>query len=257
MAQQQQQQQHPRVWLDVDIDGARAAHARAVAFVASCSRKYGLSSPVLSELGGSERARIPAFYAADHAWSSRGRLSLEPAPHERLTLELYADAAPNAVKNFVGLIAGDRGLAKGSGKPLAYVGCGFHRATHALIQGGDFAKGNGSGGESIWGGTFKDDKGGLALKFERLGRSGRGVLAMCNSGPNSNGSQFFLTFCATPKLNGKHVVLGQVVDGWEVLDAIEAAVAAPGDAARGSSSSGGVDGAPRVAITIAGCGVCA
>jgi len=236
------------VWLDVDIDGARAAHARAVAFVAATSLKYGLSSPVLSELGGSERARLPAFYEADFAWSSRGRIALQPAPHERLTLELFPAAAPNAVKNFLGLVAGDRGLAKGSGKPLSYVGCAFHRATTGIIQGGDFAKGNGSGGESIWGGTFKDDKGGLALKFERHGRGGRGVLAMCNSGPNSNGSQFFITFSAQPKLNGKHVVFGHVVDGLEVLDAMEAACAV------GRCSA---DGTPPVAVTIAGCGVCA
>lgn len=62
-----------------------------------------------------------------------------------------------------------------------------------------------TGGESIWGGTFKDDKGGLAAKFDR-----RGVLGMCNSGKNSNGSQFFVTFAPQPKLTGKHVVFGQV-----------------------------------------------
>lgn len=241
--------QPPRVWLDIDIDGHRAAHARAVAFVAATSLKYGLSSPVLHELGGSERARVPGYYEADFAWGTRGRIALEPAPHERITLELLPAAAPNAVKNFMGLAAGDRGLAKGSGKSLSYRVCSFHRVTAGIIQGGDFAKGTGAGGESIWGGTFKDDRGGLALKFERLGRGGRGVLAMCNSGPNSNGSQFFLTFAPQPKLNGKHVVFGQVVDGWEVLDAMEAA--------GGGGGGGAHDGAPRVAITIADCGVCA
>ena len=96
-----------------------------------------------------------------------------------------------------------------------------------------------TGGESIWGGTFKDDKGGLGAKFER-----RGVLGMCNSGKNSNGSQFFVTFGPQPKLNGKHVVFGQVVDGLEVLDAIEAVSPTVDDGKP-----------PPVTVRIVGCGL--
>lgn len=98
-----------------------------------------------------------------------------------------------------------------------------------------------TGGESIWGGTFKDDKGGLLARFDK-----RGVLGMGNSGKNSNGSQFFISFSAQPKLNGKHVVFGQVVSGWEVLDAIEAVAVPPSE-----------DGKPLpFPVTIVGCGTC-
>jgi peptidylprolyl isomerase len=98
-----------------------------------------------------------------------------------------------------------------------------------------------TGGESIWGGVFKDDKGGLLRKFDR-----RGVLGMGNSGKNSNGSQFFITFKEQSKLNGKHVAFGQVVAGWEVLDALEAVALPPAD-----------DGKPLpFPVVIVGCGVC-
>jgi len=83
----------------------------------------------------------------------------------------------------------------------------FHRIVPgSIVQGGDFAMRNGTGGESIWGGKFKDEKGGLKLKHDR-----RGVLSMCNSGKNSNGSQFFITLGKMSALDGKHVVFGEVL----------------------------------------------
>jgi peptidylprolyl isomerase len=231
----------PRAFLDVDIDDRRAAYARACDFVAATNLRYGWTSPVLAELGGSERKRVLEFYGTDFEWAGRGRIALEPAAHERLVVELYPDAAPDAVKNFLALCAGDKGLAKGSGRPLHYKGVRVHRAIKGfMFQAGDFVMGNGTGGESIWGGTFKDEKGGLALKIDR-----RGVLAMGNSGKNSNGSQFFVTFGPRPALNGKHVVMGAVVGGWEVLDAIEAVAAEPKAAAD----------APVVSVVVADCGV--
>jgi cyclophilin family peptidyl-prolyl cis-trans isomerase len=109
-----------------------------------------------------------------------------------------------------------------------------------MMQGGDFAMQNGSGGESIWAKKFKDEKDGLKLKHDA-----RGVLSMGNTGKNSNGSQFFITFAPCKALDGKHVVFGKVIEGFGVLDAIEALAAA----------SGGVTEEPTAPVVVADCGV--
>ena len=92
-----------------------------------------------------------------------------------------------------------------------------------MVQSGDFSEGNGKGGESIYNGMFEDE--GFAMKHEEPF-----LLSMANKGPNTNGSQFFLCFVATPHLDGKHVVFGQVTEGMEVLDALEAVGSAPAGA---------------------------
>jgi cyclophilin family peptidyl-prolyl cis-trans isomerase len=105
-----------------------------------------------------------------------------------------------------------------------------------ILQGGDFVFGNGSGGESTFGKKFKDERAGLALKHET-----KGFLSMGNSGKNSNTSQFFMTLAAAPQCDGKHVIFGRVVSGWEVLDAAEALGTASGE--------------PTATIEITDCGV--
>jgi peptidylprolyl isomerase len=209
-----------RVYLDIDVDGHQAAFQRCCDFVSATNLRYGWSSKFLADLGGSERARIAEAYEADFDWRGRGRIELEPARHTRVVINLFTDAAPNCCENFAALCTGEKGKAKGSGCALHYAGSHFHRLVPgAILQGGDFAHSNGSGGESIWGGRFKDDKAALKLKHSR-----RGLLSMCNTGPNSNGSQFFITLAPQPKLDGKHCVFGEIVEGLEVLELIERTV---------------------------------
>lgn len=142
-----------RCFIDIDINGHRAAHDRAKQFVEATNLRYGFSSPFLHELGGSEKKRVYEYYAEDFDWKDKGRIEVEPAPFERLVIELLPEASPNAVDNFIHLCNGDKGVAKGSGKSLHYKGSKLHRLVKGfMIQGGDFVFSNGTGGESIWGG---------------------------------------------------------------------------------------------------------
>ena len=136
----------------------------------------------------------------------------------RITMELRADTHPNTAENFRALCTGEKGQG-GQGKPLHFKGSSFHRVIAGFMaQGGDFTRGNGTGGESIYGNKFADEN----LTHQNQKHDKRGILSMANAGPNTNGSQFFLCFTATPHLNGKHCVFGEVCDGMDVLDKIEA-----------------------------------
>ncbi|XP_008796575.1 peptidyl-prolyl cis-trans isomerase CYP40-like [Phoenix dactylifera] len=141
----------------------------------------------------------------------------------RIVVELYDGVAPRTAENFRALCTGEKGIGPNTGVPLHYKGTCFHRVIKGfMIQGGDISMGDGTGGESIYGLKFEDEN--FLLKHER-----KGMLSMANSGPNTNGSQFFITTTRTSHLDGKHVVFGKVVKGMGIIWAVEHTPVGDGD----------------------------
>ncbi|XP_010548090.1 PREDICTED: peptidyl-prolyl cis-trans isomerase CYP21-1 [Tarenaya hassleriana] len=152
----------------------------------------------------------------------------------RMIIGLYGAVVPKTVENFRALCTGEKGNTS-SGKPLHYKGTPFHRIISGfVIQGGDVIHGDGKGSESIYGGIFPDEN--FKIKHRHAG-----AVAMVNSGPDSNGSQFFITTVKAYWLDGEHVVFGKVIQGMDTVFAIE-------------GGAGTYSGKPRKKVVIADSG---
>ncbi|KAE9355787.1 hypothetical protein PF008_g3912 [Phytophthora fragariae] len=149
-------------------------------------------------------------------------VSISGSPAGRITFRLYP-GLPKTRENFRSLCTGERGLGRTTGQPLHYKKTPFHRIIKGfMLQSGDFSKRNGTGGECIYGGKFADES-------FRYRHSKAGLLSMANAGKDTNGSQFFITAKATPHLDGKHVVFGEVESGMDVVRRMESVETVAGD----------------------------
>merc|ERR1712039_940160 len=153
-------------------------------------------------------------------------IDIQDKPAGRIIFGLYGDIVPKTVDNFYTLSTNSTGD--------SYKGCPFHRIIPGfMIQGGDFTNFNGTGGRSIYGQRFPDEN------FE-VAHTKPGLLSMANAGPNTNGSQFFITTVPTKHLDGKHTVFGEVIEGMGVVKKME--------------SMGTSSGRTKVQVKIRDCG---
>lgn len=182
-------------------------------------------------LGEKTRAEL-TFIITNKVWMD---INIDGKPAGRVVFGLYGNIAPRTVENFRALCTGEKGVSSITGTKLHYAGTRFHRIIQGFcIQGGQtFETEDGDGGESIYGLTFEDEN--LRVKFNKPG-----LLAMANGGPNTNGSQFFVTTVRATHLSYKSVGFGEVLEGMSVIRAIE--------------SQGDEEGLPIRQCVIADCG---
>merc|ERR1711935_745925 len=170
-----------------------------------------------------------AQMVTEHAWFD---IEIDHDHIGRIEIALFGETVPKTVKNFAALC---RGHEDDDGETFGYAGSKLHRVIKDfMIQGGDFTRGDGTGGKSIYGAKFQDEN--FKLKHEEPG-----YVSMANAGPNTNGSQFFITTVKTAWLDGRHVVFGKVVEGEDILKKVE--------------SQGSNSGTPKTKVSIADSGV--
>ena len=170
---------------------------------------------------------VAALFAVAAANLTRDGNHLDPITHRvffdfhidgefmgRVEFGLYGNTVPKTVKNFVALADGTAGKSK-AGKPMHYKGNRIHRIIPAFMaQMGDFENGDGTGGESIYGGSFIDEN-------FHIRHTKPYLLTMANTGRNTNTSQFLITLRTAAWLDGRHVVFGEVLSGFETIDEME------------------------------------
>ncbi|KAI6142650.1 cyclophilin [Pisolithus tinctorius] len=154
-------------------------------------------------------------------------ITINGQPSGRIVFKLYDDVVPKTAHNFRELATREQGS--------GYKGSKFHRVIPGfMLQGGDFTKGNGTGGRSIYGdGKFEDEN--FKMKHTKPG-----ILSMANAGENTNGSQFFITTVVTSWLDNRHVVFGEVVENMDLVEEIE--------------KLGSPSGKTKKEVTISNCG---
>ncbi|KAN0078469.1 Cyclophilin-like domain containing protein [Tylopilus felleus] len=199
----------------------RDATDSSPSFMSSIFRRFVSSTASAAAAATSSPARSNVFFD----------ISIGSKPAGRIVFKLYDDTVPLTARNFRELAVGT----EKDEKKLGYKGSTFHRIIpEFMLQGGDFTRHDGTGGVSIYGNRFKDEN--FIHKHNKPG-----LLSMANAGPNTNGSQFFITTAVTSWLDDKHVVFGEVVEGMNVVRTIE--------------SKGSSNGRPSSTVQVADCGV--
>ncbi|KAL7749826.1 hypothetical protein RI367_004702 [Sorochytrium milnesiophthora] len=234
---------------DVDANNcARQEYDNTVRFLRDKGAAYGLSSTSASrpeDLDASSRELLLSVWDGEREYSSKGSARIDPPASlvlGRVVIALTGQA-PKALDNFAALCTGARGFSKQvKTARLHYLDVPFHRIVADFVcQGGDVTRRDGSGGDSVFGGKFNDEKQALVKGWRK------GTVAMANAGKNSNTSQFFLCLSDDKtkyaKIEGKHVVLGEATDAESlaVLDKI-------------NSTAASASGEPKIKVWVSNCG---
>lgn len=211
--------------------GGRSSAGQLIAFTVAVGAAFGITKVISNSIQTTEDEEIVHPEITNRVFFD---ISINDKPEGRIVFGLFGGVVPRTAINFQKLCEGSE-TNPTTGQKLAYEGSSFHRIIpRFMLQGGDFTNHNGTGGMSIYGHKFEDEN-------FKIRHSAPGLLSMANSGRNSNSSQFFITTVPTPHLDGKHVVFGKVVQGYDIVKKIE--------------SYGSMSGTPKARIVITKAGI--